>query len=84
MVEEAMEEGDIQWTNLAKRLVERARGERREAPFSSGENLNPILHTACLNNHALTLKRNIADVILVKNLFFTHTFLKISCESRKI
>jgi hypothetical protein len=28
-----MEEGDIQWTNLAKRLVERARGERREAPF---------------------------------------------------
>jgi hypothetical protein len=29
LVEEAVEEGEIQWTNLAKRLVERARGERR-------------------------------------------------------
>jgi hypothetical protein len=76
LVEEAMEEGDIQWTNLAKRLVERARGERREAPFSSRENLNPTLHTAWLNNHALTLKINIAYVILVKNPVFYPYFPK--------
>ena len=29
LVEEAVGEGEIHWTNLAKRLVERARGERR-------------------------------------------------------
>jgi hypothetical protein len=45
-------------------------------PSSSWENLNPTLHTAWLNNHALTLKINIADVILVKNPVFYPYFPK--------
>jgi hypothetical protein len=45
---------------------------------------NPILHTAWLNNHALTLKRNTAKYYFGEKSSFLHTFLKISCESRKI
>ncbi len=45
---------------------------------------NPILHTAWLNNHALTLKRNIAIYYFSEKSSFLHTFLKISFESRKI
>ncbi len=33
---------------------------------------NPILHTAWLNNHALTLKRNTAKYYLVKNPVFAN------------
>jgi hypothetical protein len=46
--------------------------------------INPILHTAWLNNHALTLKRNTAKYYFGEKSSFLHTFLKISCESRKI
>jgi hypothetical protein len=45
---------------------------------------NPILHTAWLDYHALTLKEILQNIILVKNPVFLHAFLKISCESRKI
>jgi hypothetical protein len=45
---------------------------------------NPILHTAWLNNHALTLKRNTAKYYFGEKCSFLHTFLKICCESRKI
>jgi hypothetical protein len=45
---------------------------------------NPILHTAWLNIHALTLKRNTAKYYFGEKSSFLHTFLKICCESRKI
>ncbi len=45
---------------------------------------NPILHTAWLNNHALTLKRNTAKYYFGEKSSFLHTFLKICCESRNI
>jgi hypothetical protein len=45
---------------------------------------NPILHTAWLNNHALTLKRNTEKYYFGEKSSFLHTFLKICCESRKI
>jgi hypothetical protein len=38
--------------------------------------LNPILHTAWLDNHALTLKSNIANYFLGKKSSFLHTFIK--------
>ncbi len=44
---------------------------------------NPILHTAWLNNHALTLKRNTAKYYFGEKSSFLHTFLNICCESRK-
>jgi hypothetical protein len=46
--------------------------------------LNPILHTAWLNNHALTLKSNTAKYYFGEKSSFLHTFLKICGESRKI
>jgi hypothetical protein len=45
---------------------------------------NPILHTAWLNNHALTLKRNTAKYYFGEKSSCLHTFLKICCESRKL
>jgi hypothetical protein len=45
---------------------------------------NPILHTAWLHNHALTLKRNTAKYYFGQKSSFLHTFLKMCCESRKI
>ncbi len=45
---------------------------------------NPILHTAWLDNHALTLKRNSAKYYFHEKSKFLHTFLKFCCESRKI
>jgi hypothetical protein len=46
---------------------------------------NPILHTAWLNNHALTLKGNTAKYYFGEKSSFLHTlFLKICCESRNI
>jgi hypothetical protein len=48
-----------------------------------GVEVNPILHTTWLNNHALTLKRNTAKYYFGEKYSFLHTFLKISCESRK-
>jgi hypothetical protein len=48
------------------------------------ELLNPILHTAWLNNHALTLKRNTAKYYFGEKSSFLRTFLKFCCESRKI
>ncbi len=46
--------------------------------------LNPILHTAWLNNHALTLKRNTAKYYFGEKSSVLHTFLKTCCDSRKI
>ncbi len=46
--------------------------------------LNPILHTAWLDNHALTLKSNSAKYYFYEKSRFLHTFLKFCCESRKI
>ncbi len=46
--------------------------------------INPILHTAWLNIHALTLKRNTAKYYFGEKSSFLHTFLKICCDSRKI
>ncbi len=48
------------------------------------EELNPILHTAWLNNHALTLKSNTAKYYFGEKSSFLHTFLNFCCESRKI
>jgi hypothetical protein len=45
---------------------------------------NPILHTAWLDNHALTLKRNAAKYYLSEKSSFLPTFLKMCCESRTI
>jgi hypothetical protein len=44
---------------------------------------NPILHTAWLDNHALTLKVILQNFILVKNPVFFNTFLKIVKNQRK-
>jgi hypothetical protein len=46
--------------------------------------LNTILHTAWLNNLALTLKNNTAKYCFGEKSSFLHTFLKFSCDSRKI
>ncbi len=48
------------------------------------EVINPILHTAWLGNHALTLKRNSAKYYFHEKFRFLHTFLKFCCELRKI
>jgi hypothetical protein len=45
---------------------------------------NPTLHTAWLDNHALTLKSNSAKYFFHEKSRFLHTFLKFYCESRKI
>jgi hypothetical protein len=45
---------------------------------------NPILHTAWLDNHALTLKRISAKYYFHGKSRFLHTFLNFCCESRKI
>jgi hypothetical protein len=45
---------------------------------------NPILHTAWLDNHALTLKSNSAKYYFHEKSRSLHTFLKFCCESRKI
>jgi hypothetical protein len=47
-------------------------------------NLNPILHTAWLDNHALTLKNTTANYNFGEKSSFLHTFLKFSSESRTI
>jgi hypothetical protein len=41
--------------------------------------VNPILHTAWLNNHALTLKRNTAKYYFGEKSSFLHTFLPSWC-----
>jgi hypothetical protein len=46
--------------------------------------VNPILHTAWLNNHALTLKRNIPTYFFDDKSFFLQILPKVCCESRKI
>jgi hypothetical protein len=46
--------------------------------------VNAILHTAWLNNHAQTLKRNTAKYYFGEKSSFLHTFLKSCCASRKI
>jgi hypothetical protein len=48
-------------------------------PMSRGF-FNPILHTAWLNIHALTLKRNTAKYYFGEKSSFLHTFLKFCCE----
>jgi hypothetical protein len=45
---------------------------------------NPILHTAWLDNHALTLKINTVKYYFGENSSFLHTFLNFCLESRKI
>jgi hypothetical protein len=52
--------------------------------LENGGKINPILHTAWLDNHALTLKRNTAVYYFGEKSNFLHTFLKICCESGKI
>ncbi len=47
-------------------------------------NLNPILHTVWLDNHALSFKSNNAKYYFGEKSSFLHTFLKLSSESRKI
>jgi hypothetical protein len=46
--------------------------------------LNPILHTAWLESHALTLKNNTAKYYFGEKSSFLHTFLRFSPESRTI
>jgi hypothetical protein len=46
--------------------------------------VHPILHTAWLDNHALTLKSNTAKYYFGEKSSFLHTFLIFRCESRKI
>ncbi len=46
--------------------------------------LNPILHTAWLENHALTLKSNTAKCYFCEKSSCLHTFLKFCSELRKI
>ena len=68
--------------------------ERRKSlpPVMAGEdvlrtgcsNINPILHTAWLESHALTLKINTAKYYFCEKSSFLHTFLKFCPESRKI
>ncbi len=45
---------------------------------------NPILHTAWLESHALTVKNNTAKYYFGEKSSFLHTFLKFSHESRTI
>jgi hypothetical protein len=46
---------------------------------------NPIIHTAWLDNCALTLKSNSAKYYYHEKYRFLHsTFLKLWCQSRKI
>ncbi len=45
---------------------------------------NPILYTAWLDNHALTLKSDTAKNYFGEKSSFLHTLLKIYCKSRKI
>jgi hypothetical protein len=50
-----------------------------------GNTVNPILHTAWLDNHALTLKRNTAKYFFGEKFNFLHIYLpKTCCQSRKI
>ncbi len=42
--------------------------------------INPILHTAWLESHALTLKNNTAKYYFGEKSSFLHTFLKFSPE----
>jgi hypothetical protein len=42
---------------------------------------NPILHTAWLDSHALTLKRNTAKYYFCEKFSFLPTFLNVCCES---
>jgi hypothetical protein len=53
-------------------------GSRATSPV-----FNSILHTAWLNDHALTLKRNTAKYYSDEKSSFLHTFQKICCESKK-
>ncbi len=46
--------------------------------------INPILHSAWLESHSLTLKNNIAKYYFGEKSNFLHTFLKFSPESRTI
>jgi hypothetical protein len=46
--------------------------------------INPILNTAWLDKHALTLKKNSAKYYFHKKSRFLHTFLKFYYESREI
>jgi hypothetical protein len=52
--------------------------------YSRDTILNTILHTAWLDNHALTLKSNTAKYYSGEKSSFLHTFLKCCCESKKI
>jgi hypothetical protein len=49
-----------------------------------GAPINPILHTAWLESHTLTLKNNTAKYYFSEKSNFLHTFLKFSPESRTI
>ncbi len=55
-----------------------------EKTVTQDQTVNPILHTAWLNSHALTSKSNTAKYYFGKKSSFLHTFLKFCCESRKI
>jgi hypothetical protein len=57
---------------------------KKVAMVPQGERVNPILHTAWLNNHALTLKSNTAKYYFGEKSSILHTFLKFCSESRKI
>ncbi len=56
----------------------------RVAQCSASSGFNPILHTAWLESHALTLKNNTAEYYFGEKSSFLHTFLKFSPQSRKI
>jgi hypothetical protein len=71
--------------SISKKIINDSRNHRL---FKIVQNprrwdVNPILHTAWLDNHALTLKSSSAKYFYEKSRFL-HTFLKFCCESRKI
>jgi hypothetical protein len=57
---------------------------RQEARSTTHMKVNPILHTAWLESHALTLKNNTAKYYFDEKSTFLHTFLNFCPESRKI
>jgi hypothetical protein len=76
--------GDIHCSTLDIYVLRDFRSIPDPLPFSLQTTFNPILHTAWLDNHALTLKSNSAKYYFQEKSRFLHTFLKFCCESRKI
>ncbi len=73
-------------------MLRRSRCEQSELHLGRGagyrwgeRDINPILYTAWLDNHALTLESNTAKFNFgEKSSSLLHTFLKFCCEPRKI